>query len=198
MLRYFYFLHKENLSTTDKYNDCVNILNNKFSRGKNMIFKHIIHHKVYIFALICFLSLSLNANATDTSQDTQNKYVGVDACVDCHQDIVNIFRTTSKKAHSDVSVKKMREKLTDAEYTECLKCHSTGYGQPSGFISNEATPHLAIVGCESCHGMGYLHTLDGSKETITRTPTLELCITCHDDSKVERISYDGRIHAGGH
>ncbi len=131
-------------------------------------------------------------------EEEENKYVGVDACEDCHYEIVEIYKETSSKAHSDASVLVMREKLTTAEFQNCLSCHTTGYGEKSGFVSFEQTPHLANVGCESCHGMGYLHTMDGSTESIMRTPSIELCSTCHDDSKIERIHYDGRIHAGGH
>ncbi len=127
-----------------------------------------------------------------------NKYVGVEACADCHYEIVEIYNNTSSKAQSNLSVLKMREKLTQEEFQGCLSCHTTGYGEPGGFISFEQTPHLANVSCESCHGMGYLHTMYGSADSIMRTPPIELCTGCHDDSKVERIHFDGRIHAGGH
>ncbi len=160
--------------------------------------KHFASHKIFAIIFTCLLYLPSSLLAAEANMEATNKYVGVDACMDCHEDIVTIYKSTSKKAHSDISVKKMREKLTDDEYKECLKCHTTGYGMPSGFVSFEETPELAVVGCESCHGMGYLHTIEASKETISRTPNLELCVKCHDDSKVQRISYDGRIHAGGH
>ncbi len=149
------------------------------------------------FFLLIITCMALPLTARSAEQE-KNKYVGVDACVDCHQEIVEIYRTTSGKAHSDQSVLKMREKLTEREFQECLSCHTTGYGEPSGFISFEKTPHLAVVGCESCHGMGYLHTQEPSAETISLKPDLELCRRCHDDAKVPRIHYDGRVHAGGH
>ncbi len=149
------------------------------------------------FFLLIITCMCIPLTAQGTEQE-ENKYVGVDACVDCHEDIVAIYRKTSGKAHSDQSVLKMREKLTESEFQECLSCHTTGYGEPTGFKSFETTPHLAIVGCESCHGMGYLHTLDQSADSISLKPDLELCNRCHDDTKVPRIHYDGRVHAGGH
>ncbi len=145
------------------------------------------------FLLLCLLPANV-VHATEM----ENKYVGVEACVECHEEIVDIYRKTSGKAQSDKSVLKMREKLTQAEFEKCLSCHTTGYGEPSGFVSFEATPHLAMVGCESCHGMGYVHTQEQSAESIQLKPDLELCSTCHDDSQVPRIHYDGRVHAGGH
>ncbi len=155
--------------------------------------------KKYFFTLLFLYLLHIgHAFEAHTMEQENNKYVGVDACIDCHADIVDIYRKSSSKATSDKSVLIMREKLTEREYQECLSCHTTGYGEPSGFVSFEKTPHLAMVGCESCHGMGYLHTLDGSPDTISRTPTQKLCITCHDDNKIPRIKYDGRLRAGGH
>jgi mono/diheme cytochrome c family protein len=45
----------------------------------------------------------------------------------------------------------------DKDYTtdeNCLKCHTTGYGKPSGFKSLTETPKLINVQCEACHGPG--------------------------------------------
>ncbi len=154
--------------------------------------------KVFLgFSCFLYLMSSFSAHSAQTDSP-QNKYVGVEACVECHEEIVRIYRTTSEKAVSDKAILKMRKKLTAEEFRGCLSCHTTGYGEPSGFVSFEQTPHLAVVGCESCHGMGYLHTIEQSVESIAQKPTLEVCLKCHDDSKVTRIFFDGRVHAGGH
>ena len=42
---------------------------------------------------------------------------------------------------------------TDAK---CLKCHTTGYGQPTGY-KDAKSEGLTDVGCESCHGPGSKH-----------------------------------------
>ncbi len=157
-----------------------------------------------VFCCMCISLYSIayaqpvDGASTDESSVTENWYVGTDACAECHADTVKAFKTNSKKATSKKSVMIMKEKLTQAEFEGCLACHTTGYGHKKGFISYAKTPHLADVGCESCHGMGGLHTEDGSAASISRTPTIELCETCHDDSKIARISYDGRIYSGGH
>ncbi len=162
----------------------------------------------FSLGLVCcimFLNIHTTAYAqpvdgatVNESSASENWYVGTDACAECHADTVKAFKTNSKKATSKNSVMIMKEKLTEAEFEGCLSCHTTGYGSKKGFISYSKTPHLADVGCESCHGMGGLHSEDGSPESISRTPTIQLCETCHDDSRIARISYDGRIYSGGH
>ncbi len=41
---------------------------------------------------------------------------------------------------------------------ECLICHTTGFGQPGGFISEIDTPELKNVQCEMCHGARQAHS----------------------------------------
>ncbi len=160
---------------------------------------HVDLRKKSFLTIFILLSLAyISPNPAQSASQIENKYVGINACIDCHEDIVETYLKTSGKAKSDKSVLKMREKLTEAEFQECLSCHTTGYGEPTGFESFGKTPHLAIVGCESCHGMGYLHTIEQTIESIGQKPTLEVCITCHNDAKVPRIHFDGRVHAGGH
>ncbi len=151
-----------------------------------------------IFSSIHIAAYAEPVDDAEENSTEDNWYVGTEACADCHADTVRAFKANSKKSTSKESVMIMKEKLTEAEFKGCLACHTTGYGKKGGFVSYEQTPHLADVGCESCHGMGGLHAEDGSPESISRTPTIQLCATCHDDSKIARISYDGRIYSGAH
>jgi hypothetical protein len=69
----------------------------------------------------------------------------------------------------------------------CTSCHSTGAARPGGFASLEATPHLAAVGCESCHGAGREH-LARPTEPFGRVE-LASCTGCHDRANSPRFDY---------
>ena len=78
-------------------------------------------------------------------------YVGKNTCAACHYDK---YRTWKHEKHAlafEILPKKYRQD------PECLNCHTTGYGEPTGFKDSATTPHLAGITCESCHGAGSEH-----------------------------------------
>ncbi len=125
-------------------------------------------------------------------------FIGSKACQDCHEEIYERFVTHSKKPHSWKSVDIMKSNLKPFELQECYDCHTTGHGQPGGFVSFEETPHLAEVGCETCHGAGSLHAETGDAETITRLPTIESCEVCHNSDRVEDFNFKPLLYSGAH
>jgi mono/diheme cytochrome c family protein len=91
-------------------------------------------------------------------------YIGAKKCKACHMKQFKSWSKT-KMATSFENLKpgvKAAEKKKagidpDKDYTtdeNCLKCHTTGYGKPSGFKSLTETPKLINVQCEACHGPG--------------------------------------------
>lgn len=82
------------------------------------------------------------------------------------------------------------------DYTQdaaCLPCHTTGYGN-GGFQSLEATPDLAGVTCEVCHGAGGEYTkptlMSLTNKEFKRAdvvaaglimPDVKTCQTCHNE-----------------
>jgi len=91
----------------------------------------------------------------------------------------------------------------NADYTKdpkCLKCHTTGYGQPGGYPAykdawSEDEQKLAKdndgVGCEACHGAGSLYAPykkdhedykrpDVAKLGLETPVTAENCTGCHN------------------
>jgi cytochrome c554/c'-like protein len=92
-----------------------------------------------------------------------NDYVGAKRCRVCHlaeskaweqTKMAKAFEVLQPGAAADR--KKSVNYDPNKDYTKdefCLGCHATGYGK-GGFKSMEATPDLAGVTCEACHGPG--------------------------------------------
>jgi len=79
-------------------------------------------------------------------------YTGVKRCSSCH---FTQYMTWKKTKHAKEAWESMAAKYrTDAE---CLPCHSTGYGEPTGFKDEASTPNLTGTTCEACHGPGSAH-----------------------------------------
>jgi hypothetical protein len=115
-------------------------------------------------------------------------YVGVKNCAACHLDQYLDWRGTKHAKGFDILPARYR---TDAS---CLKCHTTGYGEPTGFKSVAATPNLVGTSCEACHGPGSKHAeiaksyatkklTDAEKayvqSTIYKIQPKNVCIDCH-------------------
>ena len=129
----------------------------------------------------------------------ENSYVGTAACKDCHEEQYDNFTKYAKKAHSDRSVKVMASDLSEAELQSCYGCHSTGYGQPGGFVSYEKTPHLADAGCEVCHGPGNEHVESGGDtELIKGKLTMDDCVGCHNAERVQAFNFKPLLYGGAH
>jgi hypothetical protein len=121
-------------------------------------------------------------------------FVGVKECAACH---LGQYETWNKSKHPDAF------KTLPAKYRttrKCLKCHVTGHGDETGFVSEEATPALASVACEACHGPGSEHAgaakrfgkrkLNAEEDifvrgTIYKIQPQNVCVPCH---KVESHS----------
>ncbi|QGY42010.1 cytochrome C [Pseudodesulfovibrio cashew] len=129
----------------------------------------------------------------------ESRYVGSDACAECHEQEYKNYKQYSKKAHSGRSVKHMAGDLTPEELKECFECHVTGYGKPGGFVSFEETPELADAGCESCHGPGYAHVESGGDSDLIKGKlVLEDCSHCHNAERVEAFDFKPLIFGGAH
>lgn len=125
-------------------------------------------------------------------------YVGTDACAPCHADQHATFRKYAKKSKSAHSVQVMAPKLSREEVQGCYACHTTGYGKPGGFVSFEATPHLADAGCEVCHGPGSAHVDSGGDVSLIDKPTMEGCVVCHNEQRVRSFNFKPLLHGGAH
>jgi len=141
--------------------------------------------------LVSFVFLTLGLvifQSSKASAQAQGTFVGIDKCKGCHPSEMKDFE--GRKFAKAWSVLVMRGKDKDGE---CLKCHATGYGQPGGFVSDEATPHLKYKQCEACHGPGSLHANspgDAGAKTAMKAYVKDndVCIKCHVCMKAHKSS----------
>ena len=108
-------------------------------------------------------------------QDDRNSYIGSQACQECHQEE---FSQWSHSSHA-TAFNTLRT-LGMEYYPECITCHVTGSGYPSGYqIGNTERSHLVDVGCETCHGPGRQHAYTPLKENIRGQVPEKICMECH-------------------
>ena len=149
---------------------------------------------IFFFVLI-FSGFHDVCRASDQDDAT---YVGTETCKECHEAEYDNFKAYAKKATSYESVKKMKKGLTSEEIKECYTCHTTGYGQPGGFVSIEKTPHLQDAGCEVCHGPGSNHIESEDPDDIIAELEAENCKTCHNANRVEAFNFKPMLYGGAH
>ena len=125
-------------------------------------------------------------------------YIGMKNCSACHFEQFVIWKKDKHTKAFEILPEKYK---TDAA---CLKCHTTGHGDPTGF-KTAADTHLAGTTCEACHGPGSKHQeicktfatakkLSPEQETLARDSIYKLlpsnaCITCHS-SKAHKAHMD--------
>ncbi len=106
-----------------------------------------------------------------TSAEETHAFVGSKNCKKCHlKEFKSWEATKMAKAFESLKPGVAAEAKHAAgldpqkDYTadaECVGCHTTGHGQPGGFVSVAETPDLVGVGCEECHGAGGTYLQDG-------------------------------------
>ena len=110
----------------------------------------------------------LYSNASFRVSGPSPQYIGDQACAGCHD---NIRNTELKTRHARA--------FTNTTFVAANR--TVGYRLPSGFISVAATPQLAGVQCENCHGPAANHAANEIDPTVR--PRVELAATvcggCH-------------------
>lgn len=142
--------------------------------------------------------------ATEIPHPTSRKYIGSEACGDCHTTAFEVWEGSPHvhATESIVAANNDRGGIPRHFDPECISCHATGwnaqeyYPYESGFKGLELTEHLLGSGCENCHGPGKSHAdaengeIDVDNETLLKLReqmviTLKeakdsKCIECHD------------------
>ncbi|MEO6724529.1 MAG: multiheme c-type cytochrome [Blastocatellia bacterium] len=113
------------------------------------------------------------AYVADTSQPSP--YVQSETCAKCHQAEYDVWQK-SRHSHAFAALE-TKNRTFDAA---CIGCHSLGFQQPGGFVNIKATPQLANVQCESCHGPGAAHVAGPAAGNYKTPPKNQSCLICHD------------------
>jgi hypothetical protein len=92
------------------------------------------------------------------------EYVGHESCAMCHKAQYEDWRRSSHARAFELlkpgqrrAPKKKADLDPSRDYTteeDCLRCHTTGFRLPGGYVSARETPNRAGIGCEMCHGAG--------------------------------------------
>jgi hypothetical protein len=110
----------------------------------------------------------------------QAKYVGIDACTNCHPGPREVWNKTVH-AHAYATLADQFKQFN----LECVSCHVTGYERPGGSTVTHVAK-LENVQCEVCHGPGSKHVASPADKTlIAARPEPSLCLDCHHPPHVE-------------
>ncbi len=132
--------------------------------------------------LACTATISkLYSNAFFRVSGPSPSYLGAKNCVECHN---NICRYETNTAHAYAFSSPEFKSAGGQNNPSCLPCHTVGYGLPTGFVSATATPQLAGVQCENCHGPAANHAANPNDFTVV--PRVDIAATvcggCHSAS----------------
>ena len=145
---------------------------------------------------------------------TSRKFVGSEACGDCHTTAYKIWQQTPHAKATDSLVHPPNNRANVPRHfdPECLSCHSTGwnaqdfYPYETGYLSLTKTPKLIGNGCENCHGPGAAHAAaetgdieadDTKLASLRESMQLPLakardtCMECHDIDNSPDFHKDG-------
>lgn len=124
--------------------------------------------------------------ACKLSDEASPRYMGTAACVTCHQEAFDFWKTT-KHAKAWWTLER------DAKHYDftCVGCHSVGFREPGGFCILKGSEMYHNVGCESCHGPGSRHAQAPTPGTIDRGDTPATCADgCHVPEHSDAFVYE--------
>jgi hypothetical protein len=107
-------------------------------------------------------------------------FVGSKTCGRCHEHEWNHWSSTPH-AIAFGELKRCSQELNP----ECLQCHTTGYGAEGGFVSEQDTPGLVGVGCETCHGPRKKHALE--KEALEKEGKVKPPVRVRSERTLPRV-----------
>ncbi len=113
--------------------------------------------------------------AANKPGDQVSPYAMSESCAKCHKAEYEIWQK-SRHSHAFAALEE-KSRTFDAA---CIGCHSLGFQKAGGFVNIKATPQLANVQCESCHGPGAEHVAKPTAGNYKTPPKNASCLICHD------------------
>ena len=101
-------------------------------------------------------------------------YVGAAGCSSCHEKEFAAFMGSDHARSREVLEGTGRQ-----NDPSCLKCHTTGFGHPSGYGAGGDPARLNHTGCEACHGPGSDHLTAPASGYGVLPSGFPACVACH-------------------
>ncbi|MCX6127096.1 MAG: cytochrome c family protein [Proteobacteria bacterium] len=111
-----------------------------------------------------------------------SEFLGSDACITCHESAYKVW-SASKHSVAFATIKKVGR----TEDPDCVSCHVVGFEAKGGFASEQLSPHLANVQCESCHGARKEHVLN--RLNRVKVDAKLACFSCHTPPHSPRFNF---------
>lgn len=132
--------------------------------------------------------------ASGSGAQAFSSLIGHKACGICHE-VQRDFWESTKHAKAYDTLVAMEKNLD----TDCLPCHLTMDIQNGAFETLSPASILSYperlqsVGCETCHGNGKKHQTNPEQFKLVRTPTADICLTCHTDEHDDNFLYEEKL-----
>lgn len=104
---------------------------------------------LHVLMVVSMFLVSVGWVLADPPED--QTYIGTKRCASCHFEQYAKWKKTKHASAFEILTPKYQKD------EKCLKCHTTGFGEETGFKDVASTPSLTEVSCETCHGPGSKH-----------------------------------------
>ena len=126
--------------------------------------------------------LFLAALAEKRRKKSAPVYATEKTCLTCHAASHKVW-AASRHGHAYETLKRVNKSYDP----ECLICHTTGFNEPGGFISEIDTPDLKNVQCEMCHGPRLQHA-QAPRGGFAKL-AVQSCQRCHMPKHSPKFNY---------
>lgn len=110
-------------------------------------------------------------------------FAGTKVCSTCHAEAYKKWKATDHAG----ALATLEHEHHDRD-PDCVSCHVVGLDKTQGFRTRAATPHLANVGCESCHGAGAAHSEAPMRANMPKIGE-DSCMKCHVPAHSPAFNY---------